>query len=70
MTIASVYLKYECGLCGRLFYGHAVKVPTVSALGETRKVCQACMEMANRRRAERQLPLLKIPSGAYEPEPS
>jgi hypothetical protein len=70
MRLPSVYTKAECGLCGRLFFCHPVKVPTVTALGETRKVCQACMEMANRRRAERQLPLLRIPPGAYEPEPS
>ena len=64
------YVTGECGTCGRLFLFNARKVPTVCALGMTWPVCRECIENANRRRADRNLPQIKISPGAYEPEPS
>ena len=66
----ATYATGECGTCGALFMFHVRKVPTVTALGITCPVCRACMEDANVKRARRGLPLLRIPPGAYEPEPS
>jgi hypothetical protein len=68
--IVSMYGPSECGTCGRIFQCNARTVPTVQALGIVMAVCRDCIEVANARRAERRLPLLKIPPGAYEPEPS
>jgi hypothetical protein len=68
--VKPVYGTGECAMCGRVFLFNARKVPTFQALGKVCPICLDCMELANRRRSERQLPLLKIPPGAYEPEPS
>jgi len=66
----SVYIKTECGLCGRVFMCHPGKVTKVTTMGRMLYVCRECVEHANRRRAERRLPLLSIEPGAYEPGPT
>jgi hypothetical protein len=57
-------------MCGRLTTYHAQRAPTFSCLGKTSPVCKDCVDLSNNRRATRGLPLLKIPPGSYEPEPS
>ena len=68
--LASVYGPGECGMCGRIFMFNAQKVVTVKALGALRPICRPCIEHANDQRAERNLPLIRITPGTYEPEPS
>jgi hypothetical protein len=72
MTLVPIspYVVGDCAICGRTFGFNARVVVTVQALGHVRPICKACLEMANERRAVHHLPLLKIPPGAYEPEPS
>ena len=64
------YAAGICAVCERLFRFEPHRVPLVIALGERRPVCRGCMRRANRDRAQRGLPLLTIPAGAYEPDPS
>ena len=59
-----------CGLCETPFRFDARRVPIVMALGRRLPICRPCMQAANQNRARRGLPLLPIPAGAYEPDPS
>ena len=70
MKPSAVYGIGECGMCGGICTFDAHKVITIRALGMTFPVCRSCLDIANHRRAYLGLPLLQIPPGAYEPEPS
>jgi hypothetical protein len=68
--VRSTYGPGICALCGKVFQFNAKTVPTIRALGESRPICRACIDLANGRRAERSLPLIQVAPGAYDPEPS
>jgi hypothetical protein len=65
-----VYGVVECCLCSRMFRCNIGRVYLVMALGKRRPVCLACLEASNQSRKRRGLPLLPVPTEAYEPQPS
>jgi len=55
-----------CFGCRQPFHFNPVKVPSITFEGERQPICRACVERANRTRAEKGIPPFDIAPDAYD----
>jgi hypothetical protein len=65
-----MFMIGECINCNRQFTFAPSKVPSLRVNGVKEPLCRACFYHWNEiQRAQKGLPLMPVPDGAYEPEP-